>query len=280
MQAVTTPFEKHVSVMLLESGENSTYSWSGKASSYDDAVERARAAALEDIGNHLNFDDVISVIQGEAEYVMPGEVFVPTNPEVVSLHQPGINLSWPDEFTPAPDVIVQIDMNAVRAAAKVLHANRGLLQSVQVGVVNHLLGDNVSPDEFCSDGAWIEISGIDDDGNPQFGTFYLRRKHTDQLFSKGLYFNQPNFGDWAPAGIAYDESEVTVASKRDDGWLITQRQVNDDGVFIADDNLDDALQDDTAAVITPPDDMLKELRIELADLAEASRYRPFIGPRG
>lgn len=132
--------------------------------------------------------------------------------DIVHLYMEGHSMGCASEYSVCPDVIAIFDMNRVRNAARVLHANKGLLESVRIDV-GYRIGDNVDSDEFTPYGAWVDIYSANADGSPNFGMFCIQQKYSDDVHSKGLYFNQPHCGDWMQAWI---DDEVAYIAHRND----------------------------------------------------------------
>lgn len=142
-----------------------------------------------------NWDTLSAALKGSSDYVGTN-----TGEDIVHLYMEGHNMGCTSEYSACPDVIAIIDMNRVLNASRVLHVNKELLESVRVDA-NYRLGDSVDSDEFTPYGAWVDIYSTNDDGSPKFGMFCIQQKYSDDVHSKGMYFNQPNCGDWSAAWV-------------------------------------------------------------------------------
>ena len=128
----------------------------------------------------------------------------------------------------SPYVIAIIDVNKVFAAAQVLHQRRSVLSSVTV-TCGYAVGDNPSEDSFHAGKAWIEINSFNDDGTPNFGMFHLREKFSDIVHSKGLNFNEENFGEWLTALIKEEDGKQVAYVVMPNNSCIQRMRFYEDG---------------------------------------------------
>lgn len=191
------------------------YSMDGKKMSHGHALEVvSRVAGLP------NWDTLSGMLESAAVTSVKS-----VGRGIRHLHIEGHKMGSSSDYSICPDVIAIIDMDAVWNAAAVLHTNKGLLESVRVDV-NFRVGDD--EDDFTPYGAWIDIYSTNQDGSPNFGMFCVQQKYTDDVHSRGLYFNQPNCGDWDPAYIDWiGGKEVAFIAYRNDA-TVEQCGFNDD----------------------------------------------------
>lgn len=138
--------------------------------------------------------------------------------DIAHLYFEGRDMGCTNEQSVCPDVIAIIDMNRVRNAANVLRVNKGLLESVRIDA-DYRIGNNVDSDEFTPYGAWVDIYSTNEDGSPNFGMFCIQQNYTDDVHSKGMYFNLPHYG-WSPAWVDdLDNREVVYLAHRGDARI-------------------------------------------------------------
>ena len=178
-----------------------------------------------------------------------------------SLYISGSSLASSDGLSGSPDVIVTIDENALWAAAKVLHDNKPLLDSVTINV-DYEISDIESGEDVCPSSACIEITSINQDGSPRFGMFALSEKHTDIKHTKGLFFDQKNFGDCSPAVIAREDGGK-FAIFIDHNNEMLKCSFNEEDRFSTSNN-------DAVEVISfVSDDLVKQMRLSREDIASS-----------
>lgn len=178
------------------------YTMDGKKMSHGHALE-----VVSKVAGLPNWDTLSAILKKNSV-----RVEMIADEDIVHLYMEGLDMGCVSEYSVCPDVIAIIDMAAVRDAARVLHANKGLLESVRIDA-GYRIGDNVDSNEFTPYGAWVDIYSTNEDGSPNFGMFCIQQKYSDDVHSKGLYFNQPHYGDWMQAWI--DDEAAYIAHRND-----------------------------------------------------------------